>query len=313
VLSQAQPTITVSKPFILTTLAMAGNTSDTVAVTSATVVNGSLHFTNTLPDQLGDVSVQINISGSALDRQSVRSDSNGFYHSENGAINWDKNSNNDFALIDPGDSRDLSFSFSSLKLGITDKNPEVDVTTIINGSRTSPVGAVEKISTTITKTVKILANLVLISKSLRGGPIPNTGPFPPKAENVSTYTIDWALTNMWNDVSGAKVTTTLPPYVEWTGVVNPQTANITYDSASHTVTWSPDSVSAGAGFTQSPKEVFFQVKIHPSLSQVQATPAITSDLVLSAKDNFTDSTIKLTNNPLTTQAFDLNDNGFVTK
>jgi hypothetical protein len=313
VLSSAQSTITVSKPFIDAHLVVAGSESPTVTANAGSGVNGVITFTNTLPDQLSNVSVTATLSGSGLDRSSVTGSNNGFYQSQNGVITWDKNSTPAFSGLNPGDSQNVSFSFNTLKLPVGSKNPEVDVALNISGTRVSSSGTVGDVSVSVNKVVKIIANLALLSNSLRSGPFANTGANPPKAESPSTYTIDWSLTNTWNDVTGAKVTTQLPSYVDWTGVISPTTSNISYDASSRTVSWSPDSVSAGAGFTLSPKEVFFQVKINPSLSQVGTIPALTSNINVVGNDTFSGQAISFTSPALTVQTSDSSGSGSVVK
>jgi uncharacterized repeat protein (TIGR01451 family) len=312
-LASAQTTLTVNKPFIAATLALADDsTHDTVAVNSNTSVNARLDFTNTLPQNLTGVSVLTTISGSALDRSSVQVGDGGFYQSANGTISWDKNSTSALSSMAPSASQSLSFSFGTIKLSSSVKNPSVTVSTVITGSQSTANGT-SQVSATVKKTVDVNANLALNTRTVFAGPIANSGPTPPRAEHPTTYTIDWSLTNMWNDVSGATVKATLPAYVDWTGQVSPSTANISYDAGSRTVTWSPDSVSAGAGFNLSPKEVFFQVKINPSLTQVGAAPALTSTVNTVAHDNFSGATLTLTNQPLTTQTADTGNSGIVTQ
>lgn len=301
VLAEAAPTLTVSKPFISAKLALNGSNSDSVSTAFGQSITGNLDFTNTLPNQINDVSVKINIVGGALDKNSVQVGGGGFYQSTDNSIVWDKNSNSEFSQINPGDSKNLTFSFSTLKLSSGTKNPKVDISVFISGTRTSSDGSVGEINTLLQKTVKVSADLALVAKTLRSGPINNSGPVPPKAETASTYTADWIISNKWNDVSGTKVVAQLPLFVDWTGQVSPSTANISYNAGTRTVTWSPDSVSAGAGFTLAPKEVFFQLKITPSASQIGSLPKLTSDINLSANDNFSGAVINFTVPGLTTQ------------
>jgi hypothetical protein len=72
-------------------------------------------------------------------------------------------------------------------------------------------------------------------------------------------------------------------------------------------------VSAGAGFTLSPKEVFFQVKINPSLSQVGTIPALTSNINVVGNDTFSGQAISFTSPALTVQTSDSSGSGSVVK
>ena len=316
-LSQAAQTVTVRKPFINATLSLSGSegasNSDSVAIKAGDNVVGTINFTNTLAEPLNNVVVAAQISGTAFDRASAQGDNGGFYQSTSNSITWNKNILPAFTQLSTGDTQSLGFSFNTLRLPTSAKNPSVDVTVTITGSHEASDGSTGDINTVLKKSVKINANLALVSKVLRGGPMTNSGPVPPRAEMPSTYTIDWILTNTWNDISGAKVTAVLPPSVEWTGNVSPSTAPISYNADSRTVTWSPDAVSAGAGFSLSPKEAFFQVKITPSLSQVGGPVTIISAPQVSAHDTFSGATLSFSSQPLTTQTSDTGNAGIVTQ
>ena len=55
--------------------------------------------------------IRAKISGNAVNRKTV-SAKQGFYDSSQDIIIWDKNSQSKFAVINPGDSGEVSFSFS---------------------------------------------------------------------------------------------------------------------------------------------------------------------------------------------------------
>ncbi len=313
VLSQATPTVLISKPSLATTVTLSGSTGDSVAVPYGQSVSGQVSFSNAQVDALNNVSVQVALSGSSFAPGSVTPGDGGFYQSGNGTITWDKNSNSSFATLNPGDNENVSFSFATIKPAVNAKNPEVDVTITVTGTHTSATGGTATVTSAVTKKVLINANLLFGAKTLRGGPFTNTGPIPPRANSPTTYTVDWALSNTWNDVSGGKVSATLPPYVDWVGSVSPNTENITYDAGSRTVTWTPDAVSAGSGFVYPPKEVFFQLKLNTSLSQVGSAPNLTLQGTVSGSDTFSSQTLSFVAPGLTTQTSDTGDAGIVTK
>jgi hypothetical protein len=69
-----------------------------------------------------------------------------------------------------------------------------------------------------TKTLKVLLKLEITLTWLQNNWFfENTGPFPPKVDNESTYTITWTATNSWNDTKSAKVEAVLPSNVKWMG------------------------------------------------------------------------------------------------
>lgn len=67
--------------------------------------------------------------------------------------------------------------------------------------------------------VKVKASLLIRSKGYFNddGRITNKGVIPPEADKETTYTIHWDLRNLFNDISGIKIASTLPEGVKWTG------------------------------------------------------------------------------------------------
>ena len=153
-----------------------------------------------------------------------------------------------------------------------------------------------------TKIVKINSDLQIVSKALYyDGPFQNSGPIPPKAENKTTYTILWTVTNSANTISGVEARAILPFYVRFTGMTSPPSENLFYNESTREVLWKLEKVSPGAGLTGDPREVAFQVELSPSLSQVGSIPQLLSETVLTGTDNFTNSTIKTTRSALNTK------------
>jgi hypothetical protein len=304
ILGNAMPTVVVKKSFIDTTLVIAGNSDSVVSLQSGTQANATLTFQNTLPDKLSNVSVSVKISGVGLDRQAVQANSGGFYQSANDTILWDKNSTPVLSQIDPSDSKQLSFSFGTLALSPNTKNPTINISVVVKGTRSLQGGDTETVTQNLTKTIKIISLPTISAKTMRGGVIANSGPLPPKAEQASTYTINWVLTNKYNDLTNVMVKADLPQGVDWTGIVSPTTENITYNSDVRQVTWNPNTLSAGSGFVYSTKQVSFQVKIIPSLSQVGSVPQLSTGATLSATDAFAGVNVNAVSSAVTTETSD---------
>jgi hypothetical protein len=120
----------------------------------------------------------------------------------------------------------------------------------------------------------------------------------------------WAVTNGSNDVNNAQVVATLPSYIDWLGVTSPSTERISFDSTSRQITWNIGSVPAGAGFSSSKREAYFQIGFTPSLTQVGGTQTLLSASALSGLDTFTSTSLADTAQNLTTRIF--NDPAFST-
>lgn len=288
VLGTAMPTLLVRKPFFDTRFTLAGDSSEIVSVNPQSSVEGSLVFTNTLPDSLSNVSIEVKMDGAVLNKAGVRVVDGGFYQSNQNAIVWDRNSQSKLQLIRPGESVNVGFSLQDFVIAPTTKNPEVTFDVTVKGVRSLVGGGVDNVTSVFTKTLRFMTNLSLSARTLRSGPLSNIGPVPPQRDVASTYTVEWTLSNTNNDVGNTQVTTTLPVYVDWTGVVSPTTENISYNPETRMVTWNAGTVPARTGYSLSPKRVFFQVKLNPSISQVGIAPALTNEITTRANDTFAD-------------------------
>ncbi len=109
------------------------------------------------------------------------------------------------------------------------------------------------------------------------------GPNPPQAWEVTSYRVVLSLRNINNMISGTTVTTALPSQVEWTGSYSVSAGTkLTYDAASHSVSWvipalPPQSLAYGAQF-----EVWFT----PNHLQIGEVPNVTLSTTATTTDAF---------------------------
>jgi hypothetical protein len=124
------------------------------------------------------------------------------------------------------------------------------------------------------------------------GPLQNTGPIPPKVDSESSYTAMITLTNSFNEVKEAVVTTTLPNYVKWSGQWSPSDARVSYNPDKKEFTWNVGTIASGAGFTTSPVVLYFKVSFVPSVSQANSTPIMINNQKVLAKDVYIDRIVE---------------------
>jgi hypothetical protein len=293
VLGTAMPTISLRKPFFNAVLSLGGNPSEVVAVAAQSRLNGELSIMNSLADSLSNVVAEVSMSGSALNKAGVRVSDGGFYQSNQNVIIWDRNGNSNFELLRPGETARASFELQDFIVPQNMKNPEITFDVTLRAVRSLVGGGVDNVTSTMTKKLRFLTNLGISTRSLRGGVFTNTGPVPPVRDTASTYTIEWAISNTHNEVSGSVVKTSLPVYVDWVGAVSPNTESVTYDPDKRTITWNAGTVPALAGYSTSAKKVFFQVRINPSISQTGFAPALTNSTSISGLDTFGNKTVSV--------------------
>ncbi len=266
----------------------------------------SISWQNTLPDRINDAKIEVKLSGNALERSKVSVSNEGFYRSVDDVIVWDKNTTNSLSEMSPGDSGRVSFSVASIQNLVQPrliKNPVIDLKIVMSGERGGRDGGT--VSSTEDVTIKVSSVVNLTTKSLRNsGPFSHTGPIPPKADNESTYTISWTLTNTTSDLRGANVKVVLPPGVSWKGEVSPSSEKITYDPDTRVITWDIGNVSSGAGFTSSAKQAYFKVGLVPSINQVTTAPNLVLQSNFSSIDTHTGADLKVSSPSVTTKFSD---------
>jgi hypothetical protein len=305
VYNSALQKILISKPFVGVALFLNGSQSAEYVVDGSKQIRGDIEWTNNTSDTINSGELSLKFIGQALDKISVSADEGGFYQSTNNTISWNKSGVSQFASIEPGASGRFSFSFSSLSLFSEGqpklRNPAIDLEATFVGSRTMPGRTKEQVQTKVTRRVKIATSPQIAARSLYStGPFVNSGPIPPKAENQTTYTVVWSVSNSSSDMSDTTVEATLPPYVKWLNVYAPQSEKMTYDPDGGKVIWNVGVLRAGTGITSSAREVSFQVAMLPSVAQINSAPSLTSDAVLQGSDDFTGIIVKSVRRAVTT-------------
>ncbi|MFA6278792.1 MAG: hypothetical protein WCS97_02155 [Candidatus Paceibacterota bacterium] len=271
-------TVTVASPFINTTLAVNGDTSDTVVVGPGSRQSVSVSYTNTLPISVMNATVAIAISGSAIDYSSIQT-SRGFYRSSDHTIVFSRDTDPSLATLAPGASGIGVFTFSTLASSMLSASPMITFTVSASGTQSGQTSATEDMSASTIKTVKVATSVALTSSSLHNtGSLNNIGPIPPRADQATTYTIVWNVKNSGSSVAGGTVSATLPSYVSYTGVA---TGGFSYNESSHSMTWSTGDLAQGTT-----AQGAFQVSLTPSTSQKGMAPMIASAASFSGYDRF---------------------------
>lgn len=288
--------VTLKRPFIGVDLALDGDTSKQHVATRGHDIKAELTWKNNLPSQIVDGQIEVSINGKVLDRSSISAYNGGFYRSVDNTILWQENDTPALARINPGDSDSVTFSFAAYDLSRPEytalTNPEIEIEISVKGKRVGDSNVPEEIISTVKRTVKIGSNLTLIPKILYStGPFKNTGPIPPKVEKPTTYTVFWNVLNASNNITNARVTATLPPYVKWLSNFNPSSEKITYNPEKNELVWQVGSLSAKTGYQTPPRQVAFQIQFLPSLAQVGSTVDLVGEAHMTAHDSFTDATL----------------------
>ncbi len=287
--------LTIRRPFVSADIFFNGSNADEYIAGAGDKVESVIKWQNNLPYRVTNVSLNVKLNGNALDKSSVVVDG-GFYRSYDNTIVFDKTTDNIFASLEPGQSGENKFELKSFGInsisGSNLSNPSIYLDISVSGKTVDANGKIQDVTFADARRIKVTSEPRVFAKSLYYvGPFQNRGPVPPKAESETTYTVTWTVTNPLNSLSGTRVTTILPPYVKWLGAVSPALEKMSYDENTRQITWSLGNVTAGAGSISPAKEVSFQLSILPSVSQIGSTPNLTNEVILSAKDSFTNTSV----------------------
>jgi len=297
-------TVTIKRPFIDAKLTVNGVYQSQYAVISGSEISGEINWVNNLDTKVNNLVIIAKLSGNALDRKTIRA-TQGYYNSSNDTITWDRNGQNRFAEVNPGDSGSVSFSVYPLSLYSASSgmlsSPTIEVNVSISAKQPLEGNQVENLTNSESKSIHVISNVGLAAKGLYySGAFPNTGPIPPQAEKETTYTIVWTLSNTANNISNAQIRATLPAWAKFKGPVSPPAEDVTFDATTREIVWNIGGIPRGAGIIDTEREVSFQLGVTPSLSQVGSMPNIIGDAVLTGHDDFANVDIRVNKPALNT-------------
>ncbi|MCL4399969.1 hypothetical protein M1506_01700, partial [Patescibacteria group bacterium] len=152
---------------------------------------------------------------------------------------------------------------------------------------------------------RVSSVVYLSSKALfrdAGSGIANVGPLPPRVGTPTDFTIHWLLSNFGNDLSNVSISAPLPSGITFTGVTKSTIASssIVYSSSTGSVVWNIGDVGANSGFITGPIEGVFQVEATPTNDEVGSYEDLLGETTLKASDDFTNSNISISADPVTT-------------
>jgi hypothetical protein len=300
----AEQDVTIEKPFISLNIAVDGDAAPVHVGQFGQIEHVTITWFNNLPTAVSNVQIDALLAGSAYVKTAV-TPSNGYFRSASDDIQWNQQTDPELASVAPGASGKVDFTIMPTDTGTPNNpvvNPSFNVTANVMGDRSQETNVPESLSSAISQTVNVSSSVTLSGRLIRSAsPFINTGAMPPKAEQATTYTVDWTLDNTANQVNGGVVVATLPAYVKWQNAVSPSTENVTYDKNSGAITWNVGAVGTYTANTSKRREVFFQIEFDPSITQVGTAPNLISRATFTGVDSFTQAQLTSTQDPLTSR------------
>lgn len=297
VFSSAKHLLEIKKPFMEAGIYINGVSQREFAVKSKSPISVQVRYANNLSTRIDDVVIEARVSGNAWNRAKLRTIS-GFYDSSRNMVTWNKNYKQALASMDPGDSDSVNFSLEPLELYSSTAgllaDPTINIEVNIFGRQSAEDASVNELKNSASAVIRLISDLGFSAKALYySGPFQNSGPIPPKAEEITTYTIVWTLSNTANSISRAELKSSLPAWVSYVGKFSPAGENISYNTATREIVWKIDRIPKGSGLSSESRSVSFQIAFKPSLSQVGATPTIIHTAVLTGHDDFANVDVRV--------------------
>ncbi|MES2225413.1 MAG: hypothetical protein V4480_01210 [Patescibacteria group bacterium] len=298
--AQGSASVTLTRPFLATSLSLNREAADTVIVSPGDPINAMLTWQNSLTVPITNAAIQIGLSGNAIDPSGI-SGGTGFYRSSDSSIIFSKDTNSGLAMLQGGDTGAGSFTLHAKSVsqlaGV--KNPNITLTVSATGARAQEGNVPQTLTSTLTRTIKVSTTVDLAAKLAKV-----SGPVPPTAGTETIYGVNWTAHNTLNSVGGARVSVALPAYVRF--VTGSGGSSVTYDETSRTVTWNVGDLAPGAASAS-----MFQVALLPSASQSGTSPIVIGIQSFSGVDRFTQGTVSATAPALTSELPGISGSGVV--
>jgi hypothetical protein len=289
-------TATLSQPFIAAQLNINNQTTDVDAVPVGDTVQGIVSWSNNSAQTITNPTFTVALSGTSVDTSTVTA-TNGYYDQGSDTITWTADSDPALASLAPGQTGQLSFSFTPTANDTTDSTAQLSVQGTFPGQNFQQ----QSITDIDTKTIRYSAHIQFASQAFYSvGPITNTGPFPPQAGKPTTYTVTWTAQPSENPLTSEIATAVLPQGSDWAGVISPQSAALTYDPGTRTVTWNVGIVPQATSVPQL-NTVSFQVKTMPTTDQVGSVLPLLGATTITATDSVANVPLTVTRPALTTE------------
>lgn len=290
---------TIEQPFISGVINLGVPEGDIVALPSGSSVSGSISFVNNAPIRITNPVFTLSVIGDTVLVDSIES-RGGRYDPLERYIVWNNETSLDLASIESGASGELPFSFNTTfpKPGTAG---DINLALSISGTFPDRDFFEDSISDIDQKIIRFSSRLQFASQALYStGPIKNSGPFPPRVEKETTYTILWNMKPVENPLSKAVATAVLPIGSMWTGVIYPQSESISYNPETRVVSWNIGSVPRATS-SSATRSVGFQIKVKPTKSQLGSSLDLLGETMVSATDTVANTELSISRSALTNQ------------
>jgi len=243
-----------------------------------------VYLQNISDGELYNLTMVDKLDGDLYDFGSIKTDTGNFKQGDNSIV-FDWRQNNKLAYLSVMEEGKVEF-WIKLKDDLSRLNqPELSNKVMVGSAR-------EDFITKISSKLE-LAQKVFYNDEIFG----NSGPFPPRVGEVTTYTVTWQVKNYYSDVKGVTIKTVLPPEAQFNSdkvFPEDQAGKLVYNADTRELSWSIGDMTAGQGLISSPLNVSFQISVTPMSSQAGGVAGIIGATTVRGDDGWTDTTLETT-------------------
>lgn len=273
-------------------------------------VNGASDYVSHLDDNLSytieyknnsdmvmqNVKIQAKIIGELFEFSGIKTDGN--FNSLANTITWFPATNQELSNVPSKQGGIVQFSIPvknvfPIRL-LSDKNytlkvqAQIESPTVpqnVTAEKTVSVGSIES---------KVAGKLDFVSEAYwrdAASGILNNGPYPPRVNQPTQYTVHWRVVNYATDVNNVHLSAYLQSGARFTGAVKSTVeTQPVYNPNSGLVTWDIPFIPATKGFISPPAEAIFQVEVTPSSNQVDSNVTFLGEATVTWTDSFVGQT-----------------------
>ncbi len=293
--NSALQTVTLTNPFIEAQMNINDQKDDIIPVPVGESVGGVVSWANNSGSTITKPTFTLALNGTSVDPTTVTA-TNGYYDASSNTITWTSDSDTDLATLAAGQSGQLNFSFSPKATDTSDIGLHLSV----QGTFPDNNYQQQSINDIDVKTVRFSAHLQFASQAFYSvGPLKNTGPFPPKAQQTTTYTVTWTARPSENPLTNVIASAVLPAGTTWVGAISPQSEPVSYNPDTQTVTWNVGVLPKVGAAVQS-KTVSFQVSVKPTKTQIGQALSLLGETTVTGTDTTANVPLTITRPALST-------------
>lgn len=253
----------------------------------------TLSYKNNTDIGLRDVIIKAQLVGAMFDFSAIQT--NGVFRSTDNTITWNASNVSDLSTLSPGESGSVFFILKIKNAypikRLSDKNFTLKITGTIESPTVPNFVSAEKTFSLATLETKVGGQADLDARAYfrdASSGVINKGPFPPKVNQPTQYTVHWLITNYSTDVKTVEVKAFLAGNVRYLGTVKNSSGTITYNDRTQELVWVIDRIPATTGIISSPLEAIFQIEATPSSADLGRFMNLIQESSLKAIDEFTD-------------------------